>query len=203
MDCLPVELKLKILSHIDEKGLVRLFTLNKEYYHLCTDDQLWRQFTCQQFGRNVEVVDTWFGTYKIYNKFKRPYIVIYQCNNRWNVVSTHSSRNEALCSVSTHYINLTATCKSPIENLNEELDIDTLKRFPQNLIDDMKDGKLHQHPLKQEFVDYVTNLLLKKVENYDSDMRIVISPYERYQILFHEIDFDIKDKLICSSISNT
>ena len=203
MNFLPIELQLIIASYLSPLELLRLSTINKGFSYLSTDEQLWRQHVYRQFGSNADkLTDSWLTTYKIYFKFRRPYIVAHDSiQDGYRILASYSSKKDALASLVSYYLADLARYYDPIKRLRYTFEINVLEHFPQSLIDAMVHRKLHEHELKQQFVDYVTTLLLTHAYNSGYSVSIRIEDDDIYWIIFDDIKYNIEDKSIWPSDS--
>ena len=71
---LPLNLKLKILNRLDRATLINICELNRSWFSICKDEQLWQQLVILDFGeyrwgRSLPKIissASWYSNYKVY-----------------------------------------------------------------------------------------------------------------------------------------
>lgn len=63
-DCIPLEIKLKIISLVDISTLKNILLVNRDTYSLCKNEIIWKNIVINKYG-NINKINTWYLTYEL------------------------------------------------------------------------------------------------------------------------------------------
>lgn len=149
IDILPYEIKLSIVKYLDLKDLPKISLLNKNWYKLIRDENLWKFLVKKNIGNIDQIDGSWYMTYRLNNNNWVYLVTIRDCQcDSPDVFGIYKSVDIAIGSVYKELIN-------PYYNLRNNPRYDPF--FVNYFRNKIKSNKDYQKITDIEFETYIYN----------------------------------------------